>query len=93
MRSARHALLAASTMALMGTGASVVSTPAVQRTADVASATQPGNPILAAQQAPVAPHDRRQWLRSRRTPSRYRSLRKSTGTHKQNRRRQLAGNL
>lgn len=94
MRSARHALLAASALALLGTGASVVSVSPAQPTASVASAHPPGapgNPMLATQQAPAAPHDERRWLRTRRTLSRYRSLRQSTGTHKQNRRRALAG--
>lgn len=93
MRSTRSALLAASVIALLGTGASVVSTTPAQPTAAVASATAPnapGNPMLAVGQAPVAPHDQRQWLCSRRTPARYRNLRKATGTHKQNRRRALA---
>ena len=91
MRSARHALLAASALALLGTGVSVVSVSPAQPTASVASAHPPGNPMLATQQAPAAPHDERRWLRTRRPPSRYRSLRQSTGTHKQNRRRALAG--
>lgn len=90
MQRSRSALLALSAMALMGTGASVVSPAPAQPTASASSATQPGNPMLAVDTA-QSPHDRRQWLRSRRTPSRYRSLRRSTGTHKQNRRRLLAG--
>ena len=92
----RASLLAASAVALLGAGTATVVTPATtQPTASVASAhtpNAPGNPMLATQPTPAAPHDRRRWLRSRHTPSRYRSLRKSTGTHKQNRRRQLAGN-
>lgn len=94
MRSARNALMAASAMALLGVGAGVASTTPSVPTASVASAHMPGapgNPMLATRQAPAAPHDERRWLRTRRTPSRYRSLRQSTGTHKQNRRRALAG--
>lgn len=90
MRSSRQTLSGLLAAALLGTGASVVTSPTVP-TASVASAHTPGNPMLATQQAPAAPHDERRWLRTRRTPSRYRSLRQSTGTHKQNRRRQLAG--
>lgn len=90
MRSSRQTLSGLLAAALLGTGASVVTSPTVP-TASVASAHTPGNPMLATQQAPAAPHDERRWLRTRRTPSRYRSLRQSTGTHKQNRRRALAG--
>lgn len=94
MRSSRQTLSGLLAAALLGTGASVVSVSPAQPTASVASAhgsNHPGNPMLATQQAPAAPHDERRWLRTRRTPSRYRSLRQSTGTHKQNRRRALAG--
>lgn len=93
MRSTRQSLSGLLAAALLGTGVSVVTSPTVP-TASVASAHTPGapgNPMLATQQAPAAPHDERRWLRTRRTPSRYRSLRQSTGTHKQNRRRALAG--
>jgi hypothetical protein len=94
MRSSRQSLQGLLALALLGTGASVVTAPPAQPTASVASAHapgQPGNPMLPAPGQAAAPHDNRQWLRSRRTPSRYRSLRRSTGTHKQNRRRALAG--
>lgn len=94
MRSARNALMAASAVALLGAGATAVGVGPAVPTASVASAHTPGwpgNPMLATRPAPSAPHDNRQWLRSRRTSSRYRSLRQSTGTHKQNRRRALAG--
>lgn len=92
MRSARQALLAASSLALLGTGASVVSTPGLAPgLSEARSAGQNLPPVLPAPGQPVSPDDRRQWLRSRYTSPRYRPLRKSTGTHKQNRRRQLAG--
>lgn len=48
-------------------------------------------PASTAPGQPASPDDRRRWLRSRYTSPRYRGLRKSTGTHKQNRRRLLAG--
>ena len=92
----RRATTALAVATLAAAGIANVVAPAqveAQRTADVAAAHKPnapGNPMLAADPT-QAPHDRPQWLRSRRTPSRYRSLRKSTGTHKQNRRRLLAG--
>lgn len=94
MRSARNALTAASVVALLGAGATAVGVGPAVPTASVASAHtpgQPGNPMLATQPTPSAPHDNRRWLSSRHTPSRYRNLRQSTGTHKQNRRRLLAG--
>lgn len=94
---ARATLLATSALALgaLGSMASAgfnVVGPTTGRTADVASAhspNAPGNPMLANQA--VAPADqRRQWLRARRSRG-ARALRKATGTHKQNRRRALAG--
>ncbi len=93
MRSARQALLAASALALLGTGASVVSTPDLAPgLSEARSAGQNLPPVLPAPGQPVSPDDRRRrWLRSRYTSPRYRPLRKSTGTHKQNRRRQLEG--
>ena len=95
MRSARQALLTASALALLGTGASVVSTPGLAPgLSEARSAGQNLPPVLPAPGQPgqpVSPDDRHQWLRSRYTSPRYRPLRKSTGTHKQNRRRQLAG--
>lgn len=93
----RASFLATSALALGALAAAGFSvaraTPSVP-TASVASAhtpSAPGNPMLAGVDAPASPDDRRRWLRSRHTPSRYRNLRQSTGTHKQNRRRALAG--
>lgn len=92
MRRASQILLAASAMAMLG--AAGVATTSPVPTASASQATTPnapGNPMLAGAGTPTAPHDQRRWLRSRHTPSRYRNLRQSTGTHKQNRRRALAG--
>ena len=91
MRRARNSLVVAGAMAMMAASAVSTGVSPTGRTADVASAhtpNAPGNPMLANQT--VAPADqRRQWLRTRRSRS-ARSLRKPTGTHKQNRRRALA---
>lgn len=92
MKSVRHVLLATSAMALGAIGASGVGTSPAPPSASAASAHQPGtpgSPMLATQQAPVAPRDRRQWLQVRATRRRFPTW---TGTHKQNRRKQLKRN-